>query len=452
MTRKVLLTPIFMSAFMIMLTLAGCAVDKPQYFPLPAKVQSLSGVLLEGEGGLWFQPCYERLWWPVQDLTEQQELTEIYQKFTALSREVLYVELQGAVDASQSNRLLVKTVDTVGGTAQTCHFSLEGLEFRAASSKPVWVADIRTSQVLVKSVNPPGSYSFYTVNETAFANDPQGKQDSDAGGNSQPETVAQGGSVTDAADITNDLKVVAFYREKTPSKTPLQIKIIQKRCIDSVTGTLLPFTAEMRFYGQLYPGCARKGQPLNSEINGFYWYQPEGKPQVMFKLSADQRVQLVTRDSQGKTVTERGRWQQLQSGKLIFSMRDVVQREYLMLFFREPDGRLILQTGSEHLVSLGAAFKLWRPSGLEGGQVLAIAKPANEPTEQLPLPTQTLPGAAVVESSLIERSAVSSSLSESVLPDSQVQAADIDAELLNEIMVNEVGPGNSTVTGTKDKP
>lgn len=473
MTRTVFLITAFMSAIVTLLALGGCAVDKPQPFPLPAKVQSVSGVLLERDNALWFQPCYERLWWPVQDLTEQKELTDIYRGFNALSGEPLYVELQGAVDASQENRLLVKTVDTVGGTAQTCHFSLEGLEYRVASSEPVWVADIRANQTLVKSVNPPGSYSFYTVNEMEGR---PAKQDSvtdnsadiDTGGDastgSEKNKISdsdendlsgkevQLGSVSDAVETRNDLQVVALYRETKPSKTPLQIKIIQKRCVDSATGTLLPLTAEMRFYGHLYQGCARKGRSLNNEINGFYWYQPEGKPQVVFKLSANQRVQLVTRNSQGKTVTDRGRWQHLQSGKLIFSMRDAEQQEYLMLFIREPDGRLILQTGSEHLVSLGATFRLWRPSGLEGGQVLAIAKPANESAEPLPLTTPALPESAAVESSLIRRSAISSPLAESVLPDSEVQAADIDAELLNEIMVNEVDPDNGDVTGATVKP
>ena len=492
MSRKIFLTSAFVHAFMIMLTLGGCAVEKPQYFPFPDKLQSLSGVLLESEGSFWFQPCYERLWWPVQDLTVDHEIADIYHQFTPLGREAIYVELQGAVDVSQNYQLLVKTLDTVGGTRQTCHFSLEGLEYRAASSKPVWVADITARQILVKSASPPGSYNFYTVNSKDADNDTtaSGKTDaensveneaeqSSAGSkgadtdnntavNAEPEadkssitdklpktkrnrqvyTPSGSDDVIDDDDTADARDVVALYRQRFVSDNPFQIKIIQERCTDSVTGTLLPFTAEMRFYGHLYSGCARKGRSLNRDIKGYYWYQPPGKPQIMFKLSADQRVQLVTRNSQGKTVTERGRWQKLDSGKLVFSMRDAMQKEYLMLFVREPDGRLILQTGSEHLVSLGTAFRLWRPSGLEGGQLMIRVKPENKPAESVPATAEA--DAVVEESSLPGES--SSTLTESVLPDAQIQPADIDAELLNEIMVNDGDPGSRPATGPENKP
>ncbi|WP_428035869.1 hypothetical protein [Amphritea sp.] len=447
MARKVF----FITAFITLLALNGCALDKPQPFPLPLQLQSLSGVVVERQGQLWFQPCYERLWWPLQDLTEQQELIDYYRRFTLFSREALYVELQGAVDNLQDSALLVKSLDTVGGTAQTCYFSLEGLEFRAASSEPVWVADIAANQILVKSANPPGSYNFRTINETDRISDTQTDADTDTDrpANSQSEGAIQVSRSTDAAATSNASDVVALYRETTPVKQPLQVKIMRKRCIDAQNGTLLPYTAEMRFYGRLYQGCARKGYPLNREINGFYWYQPEAKPQVMFKLSADQRVQLVTRNAEGKTVTERGRWQQLQSGKLIFSMRDARQQEYLMLFIREADGRLILQTGSEHLLSLGATFRLWRPSGLDGGQVLAVTKPASDVLDPPASTVVTLPEMPTEQSSLLGVSRQQSSPPLSVLPGSGVQAADIDEELLNEIMVNEDDPERDSASGPK---
>lgn len=431
------------TAFVALLTLAGCAAKKSQPLATPVSLQTLAGVIVERAGVLWFQPCYERLWWQIQDNTEQQELTGYYRQFSMLSNEELYVQLQGGVDPQQDNKLWVNTIDTVGGTAQTCNFRLEGLQFRAASSDPVWVADIMAGQVTVKSVNPLGSYSFQTVNESEKADNASINKTTEADVTETDATEAKATEENGTAEAAersgggSGSDVIALYRETVPAKKSLQIKIIQKRCVDSETGTLLPFTAEMSLFGRLYQGCARKGHPVNSEINGFYWYQPEGGSQVMFKLSSDQRVQLVTRDSRGKAVAERGRWQYLQSGKLIFSMRDAGQQEYLMLFTRESDGRLVLQTGSEHLVSYGAAFKLWRPSGLSGGQLLTKLSAGRSAAAPGSSTETLLSGIASEALQPPASSSIQTSLTKSVLTDTRVQTADIDDELLNEIIVHE---------------
>lgn len=431
------------TAFVALLTLAGCAAKKSQPLATPVSLQTLAGVIVERAGVLWFQPCYERLWWQIQDNTEQQELTGYYRQFSMLSNEELYVQLQGGVDPQQDNKLWVNSIDTVGGTAQTCNFRLEGLQFRAASSDPVWVADIMAGQVTVKSVNPLGSYSFQTVNESEKADNASINKTTEADVTETDATEAKATEENGTAEAAersgggSGSDVIALYRETVPAKKSLQIKIIQKRCVDSETGTLLPFTAEMSLFGRLYQGCARKGHPVNSEINGFYWYQPEGGSQVMFKLSSDQRVQLVTRDSRGKAVAERGRWQYLQSGKLIFSMRDAGQQEYLMLFTRESDGRLVLQTGSEHLVSYGAAFKLWRPSGLSGGQLLTKLSARRNAAAPGSSTETLLSGIASEALQPPASSSIQTSLTKSVLTDTRVQTADIDDELLNEIIVHE---------------
>lgn len=365
------------TALVVLLILGGCAANNMRSFPAALSLKSLSGVMLEKQGGLWFRPCNERLWWLLKDYTEEQELAGFYRQFTLDSKEELYIELQGAVDPEHESNLLVRQLDTVGGTASTCDFQLRDIEFRAASSSPYWVADIGTKMTSVKSFKPAGSYHFFTQEES-----------------------------------TDDPLVANIYREKTKVAQPLQIKVISKRCIDPENGTVLPFRAEMTFFGNLYKGCARKGQPSSEFLSGFYWYQPEGKYQVMFKLSSDKRVQLVTRDSRGHAVTERGVWQYLESGKLIFSMLDARENEYLMLFRLASEGRLVLQTGSERYASAGASFELWRPSGLSGGQLLG---------------SRAKPGGG----------AVAKDMKKAELLGSAVRPADIDDELLNEIIVIE---------------
>ncbi|RTE66388.1 hypothetical protein EH243_07270 [Amphritea opalescens] len=435
--KAIHISPLFMA-----LIVTGCAVDKPQPFPSQAPIQALSGVIVERQEQLWFQPCHEKLWWPLQDFTPQQELTGYYQRFTQFSHKDLYVELQGAVDSALDNALLVKRVDTVGGTAATCHFRLDDILFRAASSEPHWVADIFADHVLVKSINPLGRFNFKVTDTPA-------------------DTDSVDIMFADKAEANSTDTVVAHYRERregdrqhfqsSSRKAPFDITIIEKRCIDTESGTLLPLTAQMTFFGKSYEGCARQGRPAITELAGFYWYQPANGHQVMFKLSKDHRVQLVSRDSSGKAVTEHGQWQYLQSGKLIFSMRDAQQQEYLMLFRRASSGQLVLQTGSDRLAALGATFQLWQPSGLSGGQPLpGSVKPAPQPRSMTrpasvadtPSPAQeTLqkPLQKSLQKPLSTQPAASTSslLTDAVFNDLPVQAADIDDELLNEIIVDD---------------
>lgn len=425
MTGKAIhISPVFMA-----LILTGCAVDKPRPFPSQAPLQTLSGVIVERQEQLWFQPCYEKRWWPVQDFTVQQELTEYYQQFTKYSHKDLYVELQGAVDATLDNTLLVKNVNTVGGTAATCHFRLDDILFRAAGSKPHWVADIYPDHVVVKSINPLGRFSFKT---TAVTTDSHSADVIFA-----DETEAEPAYTVAHYRESGDEKSGDKRRQPSSRKKPFDITIIEKRCVDTASGTLLPLTAQMTFLGLSYEGCARQGRPAITEVAGFYWYQPQGGHQVMFKLSKDYKVQLVSRDSLGKAVTEHGQWQYLQSGKLIFSMRDAEKHEYLMLFRRASNGQLVLQTGSDRLAALGATFQLWQPSDLPGGQRLPAENA--DPTDKPPL----IKASAFVEaptqqpSSLLPSAQPPSLLTDTLLEDAPVQAADIDDELLNEIIVDD---------------
>ncbi|MDO6562200.1 hypothetical protein Q4488_02285 [Amphritea sp. 1_MG-2023] len=396
---------VLLISVLLTLMVTGCVVKQPQQqlFPSQLPLQSLAGVVIQRQQQLWFQPCYEKRWWPIEDFTPQQELSEHYQRFTGFSKSDLYVELQAVVDPAFDKRLLVKQLDTVGGTAATCHFRLAGVLFRAASSDPHWVADILTDRVIVKSVKPLASFQFQTRAQTLTVD----------------ETVSSD-ELGAAASQGKDFAVIARYTEKIvkQGKQPFEITLIKQRCVDSESGALLPLTAQMMFYDRAYHGCARRGHTQTDEIAGFYWYQPEDGHQVMFKLSTDYQVQLVSRDASGKAMTEHGHWQYLKSGKLIFSMQDAEQHEYLMLFRRGTGGQLVLQTGADHWVEYGATFKLWRPSGLQGGVLLPRDKPEQDSKRDAPL--------------VAEPASVTS------LTAPSIQAADMDDELLNEIIIDEI--------------
>ena len=322
----------------------------------------LSGVIVNKDGQLWFQPCQERLWWPLTDETQLQELASLYQRFTDAHNVELYTELKAAINAESDNALQVYQIDLVGGGRDTCYYRLNGLQYRAASSAPYWVADIRSDRVAVKSVKPLGSYNFFAE-----------KADPEEGDNRE------------------------IFRETTPVRQPMSVVIIPGRCTDQTNGTILPFRAELNLFGQLYRGCARQGHTKEQVLTGLYWTEWSGR-QAMFRLLPDSRIQLARQDVSGNSVTEKGHWQYLESGKLILSMRDSQQKEFIVLLRRQPDGSFKLQTPAQKLAPNGTRFIRWQPSGLAGGQLLyqpaadnkaaQVALPAKQFTESTVMPAR----------------------------------------------------------------
>ena len=364
------------------LLLALCVSGLTACTPGNSRVQDLShavplsGIIASKDGQLWFQPCQERLWWPVVDGTDLQELDSLYQRFTDEHSVELYTEFKAAVNTESDNELQVYQVDLVGGGRDTCHFSLNGLEYRAASSTPYWVADIRSDRISVKSVNPMGSYNFFAEKR---------------------------------ALIKGDNREV--FHETTPVRQPMSIVIIPERCTDPVNGTILPFRAELNLFGQLYRGCARKGHSKAQRLTGLYWTEWSGH-QAMFRLLPDNRVQLARKDISGSSVTEKGRWQYLESGKLILSMRDSQQKEFIVLLRQQSDGSFKLQTPEQKLAPNGTHFMRWQPSGLEGGKLL------NQP--------------------VTDAKAVQAALPLTQFSESAVTPARVGEAPVNEIRVNEI--------------
>lgn len=349
-------------AMMLWLVLAGLltacngsARVKP-VMPSELESQPLAGVLQRYDDVLWFRPCYERLWWPVQDYTDQTELHSLYQRLDATGQGELYVEVNGAVDPEQNNQLLLDKVRVAGGTRDTCAYRINNLQFRAASSSPYWVADINDAAVVVKTANPLGRYSFLVDSET---------------------------------DETGTV-----YRETTNVKQPFFIRIAEQRCEDGSNGTLLAYQADMQLFGHTYSGCARRGHQTEDQLEGYYWYAAAQVDQVVMNIQPDRKVQLVRKDRQGRVVSERGSWQFLQSGKLILSMKRKNGKEFVLLFRRQDNGELLLQSDDLAWAPVQAAFLQWRPSGLPGGRQRPVsgeqlAEPLPEDSEVISVPDFT---------------------------------------------------------------
>ena len=328
--------------------LAACGGASRTILPLPEglETQPLAGVLQRYDDTLWFRPCYERLWWPVEDYTGQTELLPQYERLSITGQGELYVEVKGAVDPQQNNRLLIDSLRVAGGNADTCAYRINNLQFRAASSSPNWVADLSEESAVVKTANPLGRYSFLVT-----------RQQDELG---------------------------TLYQETTQTERPFLIRITEQRCEDSNSGTLLAYHAQMHLFGHSYGGCARRGHQAEEQLEGYYWYADAEADQVVLNILPDRRAQLVRKNRQGRAVSERGSWQLLQSGKLILSMKRQDGKEFVLLLRQQENGELRLQNKDLSWASEQAAFVQWRPSGLPGGRLLP-----REGDQQNDAPTQS---------------------------------------------------------------
>lgn len=327
-------------AAVISVLLSGCNTLRP-VLPDALSVKPVSGVLQRVEEQLWFQPCFERLWWPVNDYTQTAELQRLYERFAGPGTLPVYIEADAVVDPAQGHRMLISRIKVAGGTASTCSYRIDGVAFRAASESPYWIADIAEDSVVVKSTNPLGRYSFLVT------------------------------ATEDEAGV--------IYRETTAVAQPFSIRLTEQRCEESSNGTVLNYAARMVLFGHPYQGCARRGHSGETQLHGYYWYSPGGTDQVVMNLGDDQRVQLVYKTPGGRVTTVRGHWQFLESGKLILSMKHRNGKEFLALFRRQDSGAFTLQGNAFEWAPAQADFQHWQPSGLPGGRALP-----GQDTEQVP--------------------------------------------------------------------
>lgn len=332
-------------ALLALFTVVACAPVKPP----PDSLHRISGVVIKESGQFWFQPCFERNWWRMQDKTANQDLTQHYGRLSGAANQPVYMELDLLTDPDPT--LMAYQLSVAGGTAATCSFRLGDVEYRAASFSPYWVADVDDAMVTVKSANPIGQYSFTTEKRPL--------------NNSSYE-----------------------YRQAGASPDPFSIRITAERCLDKSNGTLLNYRAQMRLFGQPYSGCARAGHASKKvPVSGYYWYGDSTESQselMLFRLSDNNRVDLVSRRPGKETITVRGAWQYLESGKLILTMKDRQDQEFLLIFSRLDNRSLVLEAGESVYAIKGAEYRFWQPLDLPGGQLSRKAMPQMPEPQQLP--------------------------------------------------------------------
>lgn len=320
--------------------LTGCNQVKP----IPDNLKSLQGVVVRDEGQIWFQPCYARKWWRLKDSTAGLELNSLHSRFAGVTTQPVYMELDIVPDLEEQAGLAVHQIRIAGGSEATCYFTLSGLEFRAASTSPYWVADINPSRVIVKSANPIGQYSF---------------------------------SVSRVSSETAGIE----YLQTGDTKNPFAIQLTEKPCIDPENGILLAFKAKMKLFGKNYDGCARSGKPEYEQslpVAGYYRLEDNSLPasnSILMRLIESGRADLVQRRTGMPTRILRGRWQYLDSGKLILTMKDHRGKGSLLMFRRQPSGAMVLESKNTEWVASGSQLRYWLPQDLPGGQLYRTQKP-----------------------------------------------------------------------------
>ncbi|WP_432473237.1 hypothetical protein [Amphritea sp. HPY] len=280
---------------------------------------------------------------------------QYYGRLSGAADQPVYMELDLQPGSDADPVLRAYQLRVAGGTATTCSFRLGGMEYRAASFSPYWVADIDEENVTVKSANPIGRYSFATGKKSLH---------------SRGFEYQQVGVVPD----------------------PFSIRITAGSCVDKSNGTLLNYRAQMKLFGQAYSGCARAGQTSNNNpVSGYYWYgdsSASGAERMLFRLSENKRVDLVSRRPGQEAMTVRGTWQYLESGKLILTMKNRQNKEFLLIFTRLDNRSLVLEAGLSGYGSKGTEYRFWQPLDLPGGQstrkLIPQAEVLKQTTQQLP--------------------------------------------------------------------
>lgn len=330
-----------------MFAIVACSPVKPPQDSL----RTVAGVIIKEDGQFWFQPCYERNWWRMQDKTDKQDLRQYYGRLSGAANQPVYMELDLLPGSDAEPAMMAYQLRVAGGTAATCSFRLAGVEYRAASFSPYWVADIEEAIVTVKSANPIGLYSFVTEKTSRH----------------------YGGYEYQQAGVVPD---------------PFSIRITAGHCVDKSNGTLLNYRARMQLFGQPYSGCARAGRArTKTPVSGYYWYGDSTaalSELMLFRLSDNNRVDLVSRYPGKETITVRGTWQYLESGKLILTMTDRRKQEFLLIFSRLDNRSLVLEAGQPVYGVKGTEYRFWQPLDLPGGQLSRKPIPLAEVLQQAP--------------------------------------------------------------------
>jgi uncharacterized membrane protein/heat shock protein HslJ len=167
------------------------------------------------------------------------ELWDIYRALTDKPYQPLYTELRGRLRPPPSTglavnyekQLTVMELRRAARESRGCEENLAGIEFRASGNEPFWNVTISRDEIMFSELGKP---------KIIFPHAP-------------PKL--------------SENRYVYSSKTVEPSPYGIQITVDEKRCIDSMSGEHLSFSAQVSLDGRKYIGCAREGWPSLSDTH-----------------------------------------------------------------------------------------------------------------------------------------------------------------------------------------
>lgn len=289
---------------LISMALTGC-VDSLGIKPKNPQIEFVRGIVSKEAAGFVITPCYSQERRKLEDVRGRLE-KRFSEQFLGIDIPV-YMEVQ----AEQGTDLVWRVDDVVvaGGGSKMCHVDLSGIRFRAEGSDSLWLADILPDAVRIQSYENLRTLRF-PVDEF------EGRQG-----------IWQG-----------ELKNV---RGQSHS---FRLAVRDQSC-KGVGGVWFRWSAELVLDGDLFYGCARRGDLTNRALLGRYSNElSDNEAFVVLDLLADNIATMLLDYRNGQSlIVMKGEWQWKNNDKLLlhFTHQDDQEQESFILFKRTRSGGFV---------------------------------------------------------------------------------------------------------------
>ncbi len=191
---------------------------------------SFRGHLVLGHEVRSFTPCEKKVEYWVYDKTGG-DLWKVYKELTHQPYQPIYVEVLGRLGlppsdgfgADYDQQVTVRELRRAGLETRGCAEDLKDILFRASGNEPFWNVQISESNIVFSVMGKP---------QLTFPH-------------AHPEL--------------SDGRWVFVSKIKEPAQHDIRISIIEKRCIDTMSGEHFSFSAQVSLDGNKYAGCAVEG-------------------------------------------------------------------------------------------------------------------------------------------------------------------------------------------------
>ncbi len=287
---------IFFSTFLF---LTGCLGVKDT---ADSSRQLIRGAVNYSQGEFTITPCYSQERRKLQD--KRGLVKKRYREQTPEGSLPVYMELRASplTDLSWD----VSDVQVAGGGSNACEFDLIGIQYRAAGSDPLWIADVLTDSVRVQSYDNLRTLTF-------------------------PLSLSSGsGGIWEGA-----LKSVKNRTHR------FRLEILDQSCRDK-HNAWYRWTASLDLDGDLFYGCAREGDLTSRSVKGRYSNDlTQENVFVVLDLLDDQKASMLLDYRNGQPlIVMNGVWKWKSSDTLLleFSEQDGRQQQSFLLLRRTVNG------------------------------------------------------------------------------------------------------------------